>query len=284
VNFLRNARAHAGKGQRQMVRAMSNTVFAQESLEAAIAQSRVVADQLRAKFPKLATMLDRSEADVLAYMSFHKAHRTQIAKITWTGEPVELLFLDAPKKHAEITRCLEVFGPSLIPGRSIIAIQDYLYFPAYVLALCMHLLRGQLELAQIVLGGSTIAFRVTRPIDLRAQRPANWNVRRWSPAQIDDAWDSILAPLPPAARERLEPGRALHLYDCGAKAEAVRAMQALPMTPFQQQKIAGLAKSHHYLGYPELFTAAGYPGTAKQNLLSHAKRLRDWARALGAAG
>ena len=75
VHFLRNALAHAGKGQRQMVLAMVNTVFAQETLEAAIDQWRVVADQLRAKFPKLAAMLYKSEPDVLAYMSFPKAHQ-----------------------------------------------------------------------------------------------------------------------------------------------------------------------------------------------------------------
>ena len=67
VHFLRNALAHAGKGQRQMVLAMINTVFAQENLDAAIAQWRIVADQLREKFPKLAAMLDRSEADVLGW-------------------------------------------------------------------------------------------------------------------------------------------------------------------------------------------------------------------------
>src|SRR5690606_12704656 len=70
VHFLRNALTHAGKGQRQMVLAMINTVFAQENLDAAIAQWRIVADQLRDKFPKLAAMLDRSESEVLAYMSF----------------------------------------------------------------------------------------------------------------------------------------------------------------------------------------------------------------------
>jgi putative transposase len=49
VHFLRNALAHAGKGQRQMVLALINTVFAQESQEAAISQLRAVADQLRTK-------------------------------------------------------------------------------------------------------------------------------------------------------------------------------------------------------------------------------------------
>src|SRR5437762_10253439 len=47
VHFLRNALTHAGKGQRQMVLAMINTVFAQETPEAAHAQWRTVADQLR---------------------------------------------------------------------------------------------------------------------------------------------------------------------------------------------------------------------------------------------
>jgi putative transposase len=99
VHFLRNALAHAGKGQRQMVLAMINTVFAQETLDAAIAQWRVVADQLRAKFPKLAAMLDRSEPDVLAYMSFPKAHRTQIH----STNPLERL-------NAEIKRRTDVVG------------------------------------------------------------------------------------------------------------------------------------------------------------------------------
>src|SRR5579859_5132819 len=73
VHFLRNALAHAGKGQRQMVLAMINTVFAQETPEAAHAQWRTVADQLRVKFPKLAVLMDGSESDVLAYMGFPKA-------------------------------------------------------------------------------------------------------------------------------------------------------------------------------------------------------------------
>ena len=78
VHFLRNALAHAGKGQRQMVLALINTVFAQDSQETAITQWRTVADQVRTKFPKLGTLMDEAETDVLAFMSFPKAHRVQI--------------------------------------------------------------------------------------------------------------------------------------------------------------------------------------------------------------
>jgi putative transposase len=99
VHFIRNALAHAGKGQRQMVLAMINTVFAQDTQEAAIAQWRTVADQLRAKFPKLSGLMDKSETDVLSFLSFPKAHRTQIH----STNPLERL-------NAEIKRRTDVVG------------------------------------------------------------------------------------------------------------------------------------------------------------------------------
>ena len=94
VHFIRNALAYAGKGQRQMVLALINTVFAQDSAEAASAQWRVVADQLRGKFPKLAAMMDDAEPDVLAFKSFPKAHWAQIA----STNPLERLNADIKRR------------------------------------------------------------------------------------------------------------------------------------------------------------------------------------------
>jgi putative transposase len=99
VHFMRNALAYAGKGQRQMVLALINTVFAQETAESAHAQWRIVADQLREKFPKLSAMMDESEDDVLAFMDFPKAHRKQIA----STNPLE-------RVNAEIKRRTDVIG------------------------------------------------------------------------------------------------------------------------------------------------------------------------------
>jgi putative transposase len=99
VHFIRNALAHAGKGQRQAVLAMINTIFVQETAEAASAQWRIVADQLRAKFPKLAAMMDDAEHEVLTFMTFPKAHRTQIH----STNPLERL-------NAEVKRRTNVIG------------------------------------------------------------------------------------------------------------------------------------------------------------------------------
>jgi putative transposase len=99
VHFMRNALAYAGKGQRQVVLALINTVFAQDTIEAAREQWAAVADQLRTKFPKLAAMLNESRDDVLAFMHFPKPHRTQLA----STNPLE-------RVNAEIKRRTDVVG------------------------------------------------------------------------------------------------------------------------------------------------------------------------------
>jgi len=99
VHFMRNALAHVPKGQRQMVAALIRTVFAQESEADARRQWRAVADQLRERFPKIGTLMDEAEADVLAHMTFPKAHRLQIH----STNPLERL-------NAEIKRRTDVVG------------------------------------------------------------------------------------------------------------------------------------------------------------------------------
>jgi len=99
VHFMRNALAHAGKSGRRVVSAFIATAFAQDDAGAAKAQWRKVADQLRAKLPKLAALMDEAEPDVLAYMTFPAAHR---AKLHSTN-PIERL-------NGEIKRRTEVVG------------------------------------------------------------------------------------------------------------------------------------------------------------------------------
>jgi transposase-like protein len=78
VHFLRNAMAYAGKSQRRIVSAWIGTAFAQDDAEAARKQWRQVADQARARLPRLATLMDEAEADVLAYMAFPAQHRVKL--------------------------------------------------------------------------------------------------------------------------------------------------------------------------------------------------------------
>jgi putative transposase len=78
VHFMRNCLAHVAKGQHSMVAAAIRTVFAQEDAAAGATAWRHVTDQLRSRFPKLAALMDDAETDVLAFMSFPRAHRPKL--------------------------------------------------------------------------------------------------------------------------------------------------------------------------------------------------------------
>jgi transposase-like protein len=99
VHFARSALAHAGRSGRRVVAAFIATAFAQNDAEAARAQWRKVADQLRPTLPKLAVLMDEAETDVLAYMSFPAAHRAKLHSVN----PLERL-------NGEIKRRTEIVG------------------------------------------------------------------------------------------------------------------------------------------------------------------------------
>jgi transposase-like protein len=87
VHFLRNALAVVPKGAQQLVAATIRTVFAQPTPEAARQQWRQVANGFRERWPRLATLMDEAEADVLAYLAFPVTHWRQL----WSTNPLERL-------------------------------------------------------------------------------------------------------------------------------------------------------------------------------------------------
>ncbi len=99
VHFMRNVSAHAGKSARRVVTAFMSAAFAQDDAPSASVQWRKVADQLRPKLPKLATLLDEAETDVLAYMAFPAAHRVKLH----STNPIERL-------NGEIKRRTDTVG------------------------------------------------------------------------------------------------------------------------------------------------------------------------------
>ena len=61
-----------------MASAALRQAFIQPDRPSASQTLRHVADQLRAKWPKLGAFIDESETDVLAHMDFPTQHRTKI--------------------------------------------------------------------------------------------------------------------------------------------------------------------------------------------------------------
>jgi transposase-like protein len=99
VHWMRNALAHVPKGQHTMVAAAIRQAFLQSDAEVAHQTWRHVADQLRGRWPKLATLMDDSEHDVLAFITFPAQHRTKLH----STNPLERL-------NKEVKRRADVVG------------------------------------------------------------------------------------------------------------------------------------------------------------------------------
>ncbi len=99
VHFVRNALALVPKGMQAMVATTIRTAFSQPDAAAAREQWRRVADGFRAKWPRLADLMDDAEADVLAYLAFPPEHWRQI----WSTNPLERL-------NKEVKRRSDVVG------------------------------------------------------------------------------------------------------------------------------------------------------------------------------
>lgn len=99
VHFRRNAVAHAGKSGRRAVSAFIATAFAQEAAEAASLRWRSVADQVRPKVPKLVSMMDEAEHDVLAYMSVPREHLAKLHSTERQEQASHRALWDLPKRR-----------------------------------------------------------------------------------------------------------------------------------------------------------------------------------------
>lgn len=99
VHCVRNALALVPKAAQQLVAATIRTVFAQPEAEMARQTWHQIADGFRARYPKLAALLEAAEADVLAYLSFPAEHWRQI----WSNNPLERL-------NREVKRRTDVVG------------------------------------------------------------------------------------------------------------------------------------------------------------------------------
>lgn len=99
AHFIRNALALVPKSAAQLVAATIRTVFVQPEPEMARQTWRQVAESYRARYPRLAALMEAAEVDVLAYLAFPPEHWRQIE----SNNPLERL-------NREVKRRTDVVG------------------------------------------------------------------------------------------------------------------------------------------------------------------------------
>lgn len=110
-----------------------------------------------------ASFLDAFERNMAPWRNVLDVRDGDILYASWTGEPIEILFLDMIKNWVVNDFVLRTFFPCLIPGRSIILQQDYLWGFGPWLHITMELLSDCVTRLDSMPNG-TVAYLLTSPI------------------------------------------------------------------------------------------------------------------------
>jgi transposase-like protein len=78
VHFMRNLLATVPQSGREPIAAVVRTIFAQPDHASALVQLRKIAEALRPRFPRTATLLEDAAEDILAYRHLPQEHQRQL--------------------------------------------------------------------------------------------------------------------------------------------------------------------------------------------------------------
>jgi hypothetical protein len=103
------------------------------------------------------------DANIAPWARHVEVREGDACAIGWSGEPIEVLFLDMVKTWQVNDLVLAQFLPCLMPGRSVIVQQDYLWGSCQWIHLTMELLDGSVERLDAMAKGSVV-YLLTAPV------------------------------------------------------------------------------------------------------------------------
>lgn len=157
-----------------------------------------------------------------AYAEFIRPEQMDLMAGRWSSRPIEILFVDAAKTLSLTNAILRVFASSLVPGKSLVVLQDFKHMPTYWIPLVFDGRPDLWEEVHDVRDGDTVTFRLRAPLDAASSSAASFDRYSFSAAQVRQVFQ---ARLQRPGGDRLRPSffRALLECDCGAEAESMLA-------------------------------------------------------------
>jgi hypothetical protein len=108
-------------------------------------------------------LLARFRNNIKPWASSVEVYPGDILTYSWSGAPIEILFIDVAKTWDIQKHLLTEFFPHLIPGVSIVVQQDYFFVSCYWIHLVMESLAEYFEPVHLT-DGPTLGFAVTKAV------------------------------------------------------------------------------------------------------------------------
>src|SRR5581483_8925374 len=154
-----------------------------------------------------------------------------LLKMKWTGEPIEILFVDIAKSWALNNWVLSETFPRLIPGTSVVIQQDYCHFVEWWLQVVMEYFSDRFEFLEVIKGASAI-FRCIAPI---SNEEAQRDLSRLPLSEKIRLMERAAARVPAPAAEMLKCGRAQCFVQHGEPRQAEELLQTITTSKMTDQ-------------------------------------------------
>lgn len=154
------------------------------------------------------------DRNVSGFDAPHAVREGDIVQLGWSGEPIEVLFLDVLKSWEVNDAVLRDFFPHVIPGQTVLVHQDYVHAMLPWIHITVELMRDSLRLVDEMPYGSQV-FLVEKPVDPALLRTSTAH-------DIDDAAkveliDRAVEANDGEAREMVLLAKALLLHELGER-------------------------------------------------------------------
>ena len=209
------------------------------------------------KMPDKADFLPVFLNNIESYQDIIEVYRTKMCDLSWIGEPVEILFLDAPKRLPDISRILTIFAKYLIPGVSIIVWQDFLHGPSFEIAASLSNLYKYIKPLHVVSPGSTVSFRVSKVIPEWKLSEKALGFSHWDAKFAKKIWESWQVVVPDERRGMFLFGLAMLLHDIGEYRSAREIVKSLVQDPILIIKMSQWKNTTLFDRYRMLFETFG---------------------------
>ncbi len=160
------------------------------------------------------------DANTRAVASLLRVNQGDICQIGWTGEPIEIMFIDISKHWSINDMLLTDFFPCLIPGRSVVIQQDLVFEWCPWLAVTMEYLADYFEYVAFVEYNTTVYLH-TRPIPPHILRVKLWDLPVEHKIEL---MDRAIGRFSGYAKGMLECAKAALLLECGRAHQTIEIL------------------------------------------------------------
>ena len=133
------------------------------------------------------SFLEEYESRTRSYSELIAVHPGDLSQIGWSGQPIEVLLVDAMKSWDLAKSIVEIFYRSLLPHKSILIHQDFKHYYCSWIHLIQYKLKEYFILEQEIPNSGSVVFRLKKRIDC----DLSWlkNLRSLDGQEVSDAFE-----------------------------------------------------------------------------------------------